>query len=114
MRWLRADADAGIEAGVELLPARPVAVAVYPFDAGDAPRAPVRGLLVEADGVEASIFVAKPFARDAVALEVLRIDEASTAVMARPVRVAKFGLRDVGLYQKILLSDEASGRLGQA
>ena len=41
LRWLRADAEAGIEAGIELLPTPPVAVAVYPFDAGGTPRAPV-------------------------------------------------------------------------
>lgn len=115
LRWLRADARAGVEAGVELLPSGPIAVAVYALDMSGIPRVPVRGILVnssEADAKSgAGILVPRPFARDAVALEVLRTDEAATEAMARPVRVARFSVQDDGLYQKIVLPDEALERI---
>jgi hypothetical protein len=118
LRWLRADSRDGVDAGVELLSVRPKAVAVYALDESGTPRAPLRGLLVEGGdgehGSEAGIFVSKPFPRDAVALEVLRIDETPTDTMVRPARVAKFDLRDVGLYQKILLSGEEIERIARA
>jgi hypothetical protein len=115
LRWLRTDPRTGVEAGVELLPSTLLAVAVYPLDATGALRAPVRGILVDPSGLgtnsEAGILVPRPFTRDAVALEVLRIAVAVTDTMTRPVRVAKFGLRDAGLYQKLILADEALARI---
>jgi hypothetical protein len=118
LRWLRADSRDGVDAGVELLAATPVAVAVYALDESGTPRAPVRGLLVGSGngeaGSEAGIFVPKPFPRDAVALEVLRVDESAAETMLRPARVVKFDLRDAGLYQKILLASEEIERIARA
>ena len=88
----------------------PVAVAVYALDASGSPRAPVRGILVEASGAETVILVPKPFARDAAALNVLRIEGADADAAAPSTRITQFEVRDAGLYQKIVL---ASGALGQ-
>jgi len=115
LRWLRADRDRGVEAGVELLSSQPLAVAVYALDAGGMSRAPIRGILIgaggEARGGEQGILVPRPFVRDAVMLEVLRIDDAAADTMPRPVRVASYELLEAGLYQKIVLPDEALVRI---
>ncbi|MFT3789688.1 MAG: hypothetical protein QM741_01150 [Rudaea sp.] len=119
LRWLRADPKLGIEAGVELLPCVPVAVAVYAFDANGIARAPVRGILVDSQDAgpkrsrDAGIWVSRPFTPDAVVIEVLRFDAGAREDASRPVRIATFSVRDAGLYQKIVLPDEALDRIVQ-
>ena len=116
LRWLRADVRAGVEAGVELLSSPPLAVAVYALDAVGVARAPVRGILIgspssdSSANSEACIFVSRPFARDAAALEVLRIDAGADPAV-RPVRAARFAVRDAGPYQKIVLPDDVLARI---
>jgi len=115
LRWLRTQGDAAVEAGVELLPS-PIPVAVYALDANGVSLAPVRGILVGAssEGRQAngrSILVPRPFARDAVGVEVVRIDESDAGTMPRSVRVAQFIAQDAGLYQKIILSSDAIERI---
>ncbi|HEX7917155.1 hypothetical protein, partial [Rudaea sp.] len=115
LRWLRTQADAAVEAGVELLPS-PIPVAVYALDMNGVSLAPVRGILVGAssEGRQANgqgILVPRPFARDAVGVEVVRIDETGAGTMPRSVRVAQFSAQDAGLYQKIILSSDAIERI---
>ena len=107
LRWLCVDAQTGVEAGVELLSASLAAVAVYPLDVDGVRHAPVRGLLMggddHEDGGMAAIFVAKPFARTAAMLEVLRIENDPGGTTVSPARVTQFETREAGLYLKILL-----------
>ncbi|MBS0590154.1 MAG: hypothetical protein JSR65_05895 [Proteobacteria bacterium] len=114
LRWLRTDGSAGVEAGVELL-SSPVPMAVYVLDANGASRPPMRGILVagnEDRGDDRSgILVPRPFARDAAALEVMRIESDPDGPVSRPVRIARFDVRESGLYQKILISDEEMERI---
>lgn len=115
LRWLRTQRNAAVEAGVELLPS-PIPVAVYALDAHGLSRAPVRGILIgaspdDSSDTEPGILVPRPFSRDAVALDVLRVDESELGAALRPVRVAKFTARAAGLYQKILVPEDAIARL---
>lgn len=115
LRWLRTLRNAAVEAGVELLPS-PIPVVVYALDAHGMADAPVRGILLDAssdggDDAGPGILVPRPFARDAVAVDVLRVDETQAGAMLRPVRVAKYTACDAGLYQKIVIPDDAIARL---
>ena len=121
LRWLRADPKVGVDAGVELLPSTPIAVAVYVLDAGGRSGSPVRGILFNADTTatkrkndgagEASIWVPRPFAPGNAVLEVARFSSDVDEVTPRPVRVAQFTVRDEGLYQKIQLPEEILARI---
>jgi hypothetical protein len=119
LRWLRVERDEAVEAGVELLPATPLAVAVYPLGANDVPRLPVRGVLVDASAMRdgrgdetGGILVPKPFAHDAVAIEVLYMDaDTPRAEWAPPVRIEEFTVRNAGVHQMIVLSHEVIARI---
>ena len=114
LRWLRTGVDASVEAGVEWL-RKPVPVAVYTFDASGNTRAPMRGILVasndDREDDSPGILVPRPFADDAAALEIMRIECGQDGPMPRPVRIARFEVRDEGLYQKIVIADDEIARI---
>lgn len=76
IRWLRSTVSGAMEAGVELLSRRALPVGVRTFDASHAPRAPMRGLLLEPlagdAGAAQTILVPHLFDRSAGEVEVMQ------------------------------------------
>lgn len=75
IRWLRIEADGGMQAGVELLARRALPAAVRSFDAHGVPRAAMRAVALESmDGgtVPPAVMVPQLFDRDATEIELTR------------------------------------------
>ncbi len=78
IRWMRVDANGALDVGIELLARRAIAAALRTFDRHDAPRAPLRGILLEwlgegpGERKGGALLTAATFERDARQVEVTR------------------------------------------
>jgi len=114
IRWLRFHSPDAMEAGIELLSRRAVPVGLRSFDSSGAPRAPMRGLLLEPlagdAGIAAQTILAPHlFDRAATEVELMRAADPFAAVPEPTVEILDH-LRVIerGGYLQIVLESSAA------
>ena len=121
IRWLRFHPAGALEAGVELLSRRAVAVGLRSFDSNGSPRAPMRGLLLDSlaggsVGVAQTLLAPHLFDRGATEVELMRAadpfaaDPEPTVEVMRDLRVLEGG----GAYLQIVVHGGEQAGTGEA